>query len=102
MKSVGAFIIPLAGSIVDKTLPEGNVVDSASFADTIAADVAQDESTFAGALAGTAQLITGWIVVLIGIIAAGLCMLPKKKRTYRRKRKATTTTRRRRTYKKRR
>lgn len=100
MKAVGAFIIPLAGSIVDKTLPEGNVVESSTFADTIAADVAQDESSFAGALAGTAQLITGWIVVLIALLAFGLCAMPKKKRTYRRTRRKTTT-RKRRTYRKR-
>lgn len=100
MKTLGGHALRYVGKIFDATNADGNIVESSSFDDAIAADVANEESSYAGALAGTAQVITGWAVVIFFGLGFLLAKMPmgKKKRSYKRRRKTTTT---RRTYKRR-
>jgi len=98
MKALGGLVINFVGKIFDATNPDGlSAVQSSSFEDAIAADVAQDQTSYAGALAGTAQIITGWAVVIFA--AFGFVLGMKKPKTAVRRRRRKTT--RRRTYKRR-
>lgn len=101
MKALGGFMISTVGKIFDKTNPDGlSAIQSNSFADAVASDVANDETSYAGALSGTAMIITGWITAIMLLLGFVLGMKqPMKKRTVRRRRKAATRrTTRKRTY----
>lgn len=106
MKALGGIMITTVGKIFDRTNPDGlSAIESSSFEDAIQADVANDETSYAGALAGTAQVIAGWIAVIMLLLGMGLASsvtMGRKKRRTRRKTTTRKATTRRRTYRKKR
>lgn len=102
MKALGGLVFGLVGKIFDKTNPEGlSAVQSSTFEDSIAADVANDETSFAGALSGTAFIITGWAVFIFALLGFVLARkMPTKKRRYTRRKSTGRKMTRKRVYRK--